>query len=213
MRKLVFVAALVAAVCATIPGASWAAPPVLQGVAFDQTTKVLTVTWSLPPGGESHVLEASQDPTLDSDGYFLIGAHHGYHGDDIISEVPDRSATSWTHAYATLLPGHYYVHVGGLDTTCSTCSIQWTGLGTFDVNQPPPPPPPPPVTKCVVPAVVGKPLAKAKVKIRAAHCRVGTITKVRSKKKKGIVVKQRPAARKHLAAGTRVRLWVSRGKR
>ena len=83
MRKVLCVAALVAAVCATIPGASLAASPVLQGATFDQTAKVLTVTWSLPAGVESHVLEASMNPALDSEGYFLIGSHHGYHGADI----------------------------------------------------------------------------------------------------------------------------------
>jgi len=158
VRKVLCVAALVAAVCATIPGASLAASPVLQGATFDQTAKVLTVTWSLPAGVESHVLEASMNPALDSEGYFLIGSHHGYHGADIISELPDRTATSWVHAYPDLVPGHYYVHVGAFDTTCSTCPIQWTGVGTFDVNEaPPPPPPPPPAKKVFAPDCAGRP--------------------------------------------------------
>jgi beta-lactam-binding protein with PASTA domain len=63
-----------------------------------------------------------------------------------------------------------------------------------------------------VPAVVGKPLAKAKAKIRASHCSVGKVTRVRSRKK-GNVVRQSPAARKTLAAGSKVKLWVSRGRR
>jgi hypothetical protein len=211
MRKVLFVAATVAAVCATIPGASTAAPPVLQGVTFDQTTKTLSVTWSLPSGVESRVLEASMNSAVDAEGYFVVGAHHGYHGDDIISELPDKSATAWVHDYPNIVPGQYYVHVGALDTTCSTCSIEWTALGTFTAEQPPPPPPP--VTKCHVPAVVGKTLAKAKTKIRAAHCSVGKVTRIRSKKKKGNVVKQSPAARKVLPAGSKVKLWVSHGKR
>jgi beta-lactam-binding protein with PASTA domain len=64
-----------------------------------------------------------------------------------------------------------------------------------------------------VPKLVGKGLARAKAKIRAAHCSVGKITRVRSKKKKGIVVKQRPLAGRTLAAGSKVKLWVSRGRR
>ena len=69
------------------------------------------------------------------------------------------------------------------------------------------------MTKCHVPAVVAKGLAAAKAKIRAAHCSVGKVRQVRSKKKKGRVVKQSPAARKVLAAHAKVNLWVSRGRR
>lgn len=141
MKKRLCVAILAAAVCVAIPGAAKAAPPVLQGVSFDQATKVLTVTWSLPPGVESRVLEANTNPALDSEGYFLFGAHDGYYGSNIIFELPDSGATTWLHSYPGLPPGHYYVHVGGFDNTCDSCAFrEWTTLGTFDVSAPPPPP-------------------------------------------------------------------------
>lgn len=145
MKRLLRCVALVGAAWAILPGASWAAPPVLQGVNFDQATKVLTVTWSLPPGVQSSVLEGNMNPALDSEGYFLFGPNDGYYGPNIIFEVPDSTVTTWVHSYPDLAPGHYYVHVSGFDTTCSSCPIrEWTALGSFDVNPPPPPPPPPP---------------------------------------------------------------------
>jgi hypothetical protein len=156
VKRVLCVAVVVAAVCATLPAASSAAGPVLQGASFNQSTKVLSVTWSLPPSVESSVLEANMNPALDSDGYFLFGANDGYYGPSIIFEIPDRAATSWVHSYPDLPPGHYYVHVGGFDSSCNTCPIrEWSTLGTFDVN--PPPPPPPPAKKVFAPDCVGRP--------------------------------------------------------
>jgi cytochrome c551/c552 len=66
---------------------------------------------------------------------------------------------------------------------------------------------------CIVPKVVGKPLSAAKKRLTAAHCGVGKITKVYSKVKKGRVAAQSPRPGKHLKAGARVALRVSKGKR
>jgi hypothetical protein len=66
--------------------------------------------------------------------------------------------------------------------------------------------------QCVVPKVVGLTLAKAKAKIKKAHCGVGKVTKKHSSnKKKGKVLKQSPKAGKHLAAGSKVNLTVGKG--
>jgi hypothetical protein len=160
LRRVLSIAVVAAAVCAAIPGASSAAGPVLQSASLDQSTKVLSVTWSLPPGVESRVLEANTNPALDSEGYFLFGPNDGYYGPNIIFEVPDSSATSWLHSYPDLPPGHYYVHVGGFDSNCTSCPIrEWSTLGTFDVNAPPPPPPPPPppAKKVFAPDCSGRP--------------------------------------------------------
>ena len=64
-----------------------------------------------------------------------------------------------------------------------------------------------------MPKVVGKPLAKAKTMIKSAHCRTGTVTKVKSKRKRGIVVSESPKPGKKLKNGARVNLKVSRGKK
>ncbi len=65
--------------------------------------------------------------------------------------------------------------------------------------------------KCGVPNVLGKPLAKAKTVITRAHCRVGAVTRVASRKKKNIVVGQSPRRGKRLKKGAKVNLKVSRG--
>jgi hypothetical protein len=68
--------------------------------------------------------------------------------------------------------------------------------------------------KCVVPNVVGQRLAPAKTKISAGHCRVGTIGYATStRQRKGRVLRQRPAAGRHLANGAKVNLVLGRGPR
>jgi hypothetical protein len=68
------------------------------------------------------------------------------------------------------------------------------------------------LAKCVVPKVVGKPLANAKKAIVAAHCAVGNVSKKHSsKKKKGRVLAQSPKPGKKLANGARVKLTVGTG--
>jgi PASTA domain len=62
----------------------------------------------------------------------------------------------------------------------------------------------PPVPKCKVPRVIGKGLSKAKCSIRAAHCSVGRVRYMRSKRVRGRVVRQSPGAGRTLAVGTRV---------
>ena len=73
-----------------------------------------------------------------------------------------------------------------------------------------PPPPPPPTVRCVVPRVVHLRLAKARTKIRRAHCRVGRVRSLRSRRFRGIVVKQSPRAGRRLQRGARVNLVVGR---
>jgi serine protease AprX len=86
---------------------------------------------------------------------------------------------------------------------------------------PPPPPPPaappprtPTATRCVVPNLKGKTVAKAKAALKARRCAAGRIKRVFSRKvKKGRVIAQgrRPGSRH--ARNTRVGLTVSKGAR
>jgi len=70
-----------------------------------------------------------------------------------------------------------------------------------------------PASKCVVPNVKRKPLATAKRKIVAAHCKTGKVTQAKSATvAKGRVISQKTPAGKKLAAGSKVSLVVSRGK-
>src|SRR5262245_40947134 len=69
----------------------------------------------------------------------------------------------------------------------------------------------PPVPKCKVPRLVGKTLNRARRMIRVAHCPVGRVRRVRSKRARGRVVSQTPRAGRVLAATSRVNLAISRG--
>ncbi|HEX7311876.1 MAG TPA: PASTA domain-containing protein [Gaiellaceae bacterium] len=67
--------------------------------------------------------------------------------------------------------------------------------------------------KCAVPNVKGKTLAVAKRTLARANCSLGKVTRAYSAKvKKGLVISQRPSARRSLAKGAKIALVVSKGK-
>ena len=87
----------------------------------------------------------------------------------------------------------------------------------------PPPPvgstttPPTPTTgssapRCVVPRLKGLTLAKAKTKLRKAHCRLGKVARKKSKSRARRVIAQTPKPKKRLKAGTKVNVVLSRGR-
>jgi PASTA domain-containing protein len=67
---------------------------------------------------------------------------------------------------------------------------------------------------CVVPKVTGLKLAPATKKIKSRNCKLGKVKKVKStKKRKGVVVAQTPAAGKRLGSGAKIALSVGKGLR
>jgi ABC-type transport system substrate-binding protein len=71
-----------------------------------------------------------------------------------------------------------------------------------------------PPTNCVVPNVIGKRLASAKLSITTKHCRTGTVSYSYSRKsKKGVVVSQSRRPGRVLPAKSKIDLVVSRGRR
>jgi alpha-tubulin suppressor-like RCC1 family protein len=67
--------------------------------------------------------------------------------------------------------------------------------------------------KCAVPYALGFSLPQARSMITHAHCRVGAVKGVASRKRKNTVVGQSPRPFKRLKKGARVKLKVSRGPR
>ena len=65
-------------------------------------------------------------------------------------------------------------------------------------------------TACVIPKLAGKTLAAAKKALGKAHCKLGKVTKKKSKRKAGVVISQKPKAGTRLPAGGRVSLVLSR---
>jgi subtilisin family serine protease len=74
---------------------------------------------------------------------------------------------------------------------------------------PPPPPPPPPQVRCRVPRVIGLTLGRARVRIRRAHCSVGRISRVRSRRV-GRVLRQSPRPGAVRRRGFKVKVVVGR---
>jgi hypothetical protein len=69
-----------------------------------------------------------------------------------------------------------------------------------------------PTSACLVPRVVGLSLAKARAKVRRAHCSVGSVRrKASSRAKRGRVLAQAVKAGRTLRSGARVNLTVGRG--
>jgi Fibronectin type III domain/PASTA domain/Divergent InlB B-repeat domain len=124
-----------------------------------------------------------------------------------------RTSVTLTAAAAS---GSTFAGWSGACTGSGGCTVTMDAAKTvtaaFGLQATPPPPKPP--VKCVVPNVRLKTLAAAKRKITAGRCRLGKVTKAKSKTvPKGKVISQSPKAGKKLARGAKVNLVLSRGKR
>jgi photosystem II stability/assembly factor-like uncharacterized protein len=94
----------------------------------------------------------------------------------------------------------------GTITTCElTMNAPHAATATFTANPPPP-------VHCVVPKLVGKKLAAARTALQKAHCALGKVTKKRSTKKKGIVIRQSARRGTTKPEGYRVNVTVSKGR-
>lgn len=67
--------------------------------------------------------------------------------------------------------------------------------------------------RCRVPRVVGKTLRAARASLTRSRCRLGKVQRVRSSRKRGVIVGQRPRPGTRLRVGSRVNLRVSSGRR
>jgi hypothetical protein len=63
---------------------------------------------------------------------------------------------------------------------------------------------------CVVPKLTGRALASAKKLLAKAHCKLGKVTKKKSKGKVGVVVSQKPKAGSRLKAGSAIAVVLRR---
>jgi PASTA domain len=130
-----------------------------------------------------------------------------------------------------LVPGTFVVANGGpvmstltMLPAVSSCPLAgWSP--PLPVATPPATPAPTPTTPavtpaptavaahCVVPKLKGRKLADAQKAIAQAHCALGTVKKVRSKRvKKGRVISQGALAGKSLSPGTKVSLVISKAR-
>jgi hypothetical protein len=122
--------------------------------------------------------------------------------------VPVEPNGAWS-ANVPLNPGSNTIGILATDAAGNSAQGQLTVVYQ---PPPPPPPPPPPIVKCTVPRTKGMKLPAAERALRRAHCRVGKIKHVTSRKiRSGRVMGTTPRAGRRLAAGAKVQLSVSKG--
>jgi serine protease len=161
------------------------------------TSYTLTIT---PSGGFARSVSLSQS---------------GLPGGATASFSPNPATSSSTLSVTTTgatATGSFAVTIAG-----SSGNLTHAATVRLVIQAPPPPPlpppPPPPSVSCHVPAVTGKRLAIARGRIKKAHCAVGSIRHAHSKKRRGLVIAQRPRAGRTLPKAARVNLVVSRGRK
>jgi hypothetical protein len=120
--------------------------------------------------------------------------------------VPVEANGTWS-ADVPLNPGSNTIGILATDAAGNAAQGQLTVA-----YQPPAPPPQPLTVKCRVPRTKGMKLPAAERALRRAHCRVGRIKHVSSKKiRKGRVMGTTPRAGRRLAAGAKIQVSVSKG--
>jgi hypothetical protein len=169
MHRFALIAGVLAALAFASP--AFAAPPVLTSVSH--VNRHPAASWSLPPGVTSQVAEVATSPATSTDGYFFFENVKAF-------DVLEETQTSWLYNFQ-LDPGVYYVHIGGLDMPCflaGLCPVrEFSQIMTLEIPKTPPPPPP---LRCRVPNLIGLGLARAKIRIRRAHCSVRLVRRVRA---------------------------------
>ncbi len=122
--------------------------------------------------------------------------------------VPVASDGAWT-AQVPLSPGTNTITALATDGAGATAQAQLAVV----YNAPPPPPSPPVAVKCKVPRTKGMKLPVAERALRQAHCKVGKVKHVTSKAvRSGRVMSTTPKAGRILRAGTKIELFVSKGR-
>jgi hypothetical protein len=107
-------------------------------------------------------------------------------------------AWRWTSADGALVQGAALpLGANGIDTTWAPRSINVVAV---------------PLTRCLVPRLTGLTLARARRLLSHAGCRTGSVRRVRSRRARGRVAAQSPAAGVSRKPGSRVALRISRGR-
>ncbi len=125
--------------------------------------------------------------------------------------VPVGPTGLWT-AQVPLSPGTNTITALATDGAGATAQVQIAVVYT----PPPPAPhagPPPPAARCKVPKTKGMKLTVAEKAIRKAHCKVGKVKWVKSRKMRhGRVMSTTPRPGHVLSSGSKIELFVSKGR-
>jgi hypothetical protein len=123
----------------------------------------------------------------------------------------------------------YQLHRADIGSTIRLRVVAWTSshsttaisnsigpiLARPPLARPPQTPSAPPARQstCRVPRVIGQTLRRARISLTRSRCRLGSVRRVRSARKAGLIVRQTPRAGTRLRAGGRVNVRVSLGRR
>jgi hypothetical protein len=117
-RRLSLAFSLVAAAL-VVPAIAAAGVPTILTVG--QVQHHATVTWALPVGTVTRVVEISDSPTVSSDGSFF--------SDHVVSSDSVTDAQTTYTSTSALNPGAYYAHVAGNVPNCDTCpGREWSTI-------------------------------------------------------------------------------------
>lgn len=122
--------------------------------------------------------------------------------------VPVASNGAWT-AQVPLSPGTNTITALATDAAGAIAQAQVAVV----YNPPPTPPTPPAPARCQVPRTKGMKLPAAEKALRRSHCKVGKVKKQTSRAvRRGHVTSTSPRAGRTLRAGSKVELFVSKGR-
>ena len=162
-------------------------------------------------GSASQIVEVTLTPTpsmkIRQGGFSFSGGFVFRNGDTAIGHGKGNVSGDFSgdrHVTGTFrFPWEFFANAGLLSGyRCDTGKVTFQGaLATAA----------PATEQCVVPKLKGKKLKAAKRAIKRAHCLVGRVVKRHSKAQRRRVIRQRPRAGTERAAGSPVKLVVSRG--
>ena len=131
------------------------------------------------------------------------------------ASVSTLASTANGHTFSGLQCGTVYaIGVEALDAATNRSSRGNASISTSACPPPPPRSPPPLAVTCVVPALKGKTLARARTLLKGNRCELGRVTRAyHATIRAGRIVRQLPLAGRRLGAGAKVSVVVSRGRR
>jgi hypothetical protein len=121
MRRGISILAALAALALLPAGAAAVSAPVLTSVT-QTSTRHIKVAWS--GQFQSPIVEVATSPGVDTTGYFT--------DQNAVSQPLDDFETSWESD--PFPAGTYYVHVGGIDPNCLSCSFQFSSVRQIKIG-------------------------------------------------------------------------------
>jgi hypothetical protein len=171
-----------------------------------------TVT-TLPDSGTISVAVRNPDGVPINDPGLAVAFNVLVSGSTYVA-IGNAPAINGTATVSFALPSSAFGHSVTIEASSAGASYLPGSSATQIVTVAKPTPLPPPPPPCIVPSVKrGETLGAIEYAIRRAHCAVGNIRHVRSRRRRrGAVISASPRSGSYLAFGTPVQIVISRGR-